>query len=100
MKISIKKLKLTTNSLKKTPPKSTNLKYLTPKTRRHTLQKKAVKLQKLSEKLEKYENYMCRLENERSTEMDAIIKKIRGDFSHDLQQIFEEHDKGDILKTI
>ena len=38
---------------RKTPPKATNIRYLTPKTRRRTLQKKSVKDKKLRKQLKK-----------------------------------------------
>ena len=43
----------TSRKEKKTPAKKTNLKYLTPKTKRRTLQKKTAKLRKLTKKLGK-----------------------------------------------
>ena len=43
---------------------------------------------------------MCNLDSEQSSEMNAIVQKISGNFSSDLSQLFEEHDKGDILKRI
>ena len=85
---------------KKTPPKSTNLKYLTPKTRRRTLQKKSQKLKKVHKRLEKYENYMCRLDSQQGAEMNEVISQITQNFSEDLDRIFNENDKGDILKHI
>ena len=43
---------------------------------------------------------MCNLDAEQSSEMNAIVQKISGDFSSDLSQLFGEHNKGDILKKI
>ena len=85
---------------KKTPPKSTNLKYLTPKSRRRTLQKKLQKLKKVHKRLEKYESYMCRLDSQQGAEMNEVISQITQNFSEDLDRIFNENDKGDILKHI
>ena len=59
---------------KKIPPKSTNLKYLTPKSRRRTLQKKSQKHKKVHKRLEKYENYMCRLDSQQGVEMKLSVK--------------------------
>ena len=100
MRKSAKNAQKTQTRPRKTPPKATNLRYLTPKSRRRTLRKKSAKVKKLSKKLEKYENYMCNLDSEQSSEMNAIVQKISGNFSSDLGQLFNEHEKGDILKRI
>ena len=88
------------NNGKKTPSKTTNLKFLTPKTRRRTLKKKSEKFKKVNKKLEKYESYMCRLDSQQGTEMKEDMDKINQSFSSDLDQIFKENDSGDILKSI
>ena len=88
------------STVKKTPPKSTNLKFMTPKTRKRTLRKKSEKLKKVTKKFKKYENYMCRLDPQQGAEMNNIMKKINKNFSEDLDQIFKENDNGDILKRI
>ena len=91
----------TSRKEKKTPAKWTNLKYLTPKTKRRTLQKKTAKLRKLTKKLEKYDSFVsCDLNIEQSEEMNEIVGKINSDFSADLEQLFKEHDKGSVLKSI
>ena len=82
------------NNVKKTPSKTTNLKFLTPKTRRRTLNKKSEKLKKVNKKLEKYESYMCRLDSQQGTEMKEVMDKINQSFSSDLDQIFKENDRG------
>ena len=43
---------------------------------------------------------MCNLDSEQSSEMNAIVQKISGNFSSDLGQLFNAHEKGDILKRI
>ena len=97
---AVTRVRMSKTKTKKTPSKSTNLKYLTPKTRRRTLQKKTAKLRKQSKKLEKYDNFVCDLNIEQSEEMREIISKINGEFSGDLEELFKEHDKGSILKQI
>ena len=43
---------------------------------------------------------MCRLDSEQGTEMNEVISQITQNFSEDLDRIFNENDKGDILKHI
>ena len=99
---------------RKTPPKSTNLKYLTPKSRRRTLPKNHKNLKKCIKDLNligsvsggflptfvTYENYICRLDSQQGAEMNEVISQITQNFSEDLDRIFNENDKGDILKHI
>ena len=101
----IKSMKITAKniikrSVKKTPPKGTNLKFMTPKTRRRTLNKKSERLRKVHKKLSKYENYVCPLDSQQGKEMKDVMNQINENFSNELDQIFKENDKGDILKTI
>ena len=52
------------------------------------------------QKLSKYENYMCRLDSHQGNELKDVMNKINETFSKDLHQIFQENDKGGILKNI
>ena len=73
---------------------------MTPKTRKRTLNKKSERLRKMHKKLSKYENYVCPLDSQQGKEMKDVMNQINENFSSELDQLFKENDKGDILKNI
>lgn len=84
----------------KTPPKTVPLTFLTPKTRRKTLTKRRVKFQRVSRKLAKYENFVCMLNQEQGQEMSDIVSKINLQFNSELENLFKEHARDDLIKSI